>query len=119
MRFENQYKKSKLIVFSKYRRRNHKLYIDGKQLEHVDEYTYLGMVSYRTGCLRQTSLSLSKKASKASMSFLQALHKKNIPINILLKGFDTTIHEKFGNLTPEQYFMKTDTDLRMFEDGSL
>ena len=74
------------------------------------------------------------------MSFLQALHKKNIPINILLKGFDTTIwpiltygsevwgtfsfqsktmYDKVGNLTPEQYFMKTDTDLRMFEDGSL
>ena len=125
-------RKSKLIVSSKYRRRNHKLYINGKQLEQVDEYTYLGIVFYRTGCLRQAPLSLSKKASETSMSLLQALHKKNIPINILLKVFDITVgpiltygsevwgtfslhsktmYDKFGNLTPEQYFMKTDTEL--------
>ena len=63
-------KRSKVIVFSKYRRRNHKLYISGEQLEQVDEYTYLGIVFYRTGCLRQAPLSLIKKASKASMSLL-------------------------------------------------
>ena len=125
-------KKSKLVVFSKYRRRNHKRYINEEQLEQVAKYTYLGIVFYRTGCLRQAPLSLSKKASKASMSLLQALCKKNIPINILLKVFDTTVgpiltygseiwcsfslqsktmYDKFGNLTPEQYFMKTDTEL--------
>ena len=124
-------KKSKLIVFSKYRRRNHKLYINGEQLEQVDEYTYLGILFYRTGCLRQASLSLRKKASKASMSLLQALCKKNISINILLNVFDNTVGPILtcgsevwgsfslqsktmydnGNLTPEQYFMKTDTEL--------
>ena len=79
--FKINIKKSKLIVFGKCRRRNHKLYINGEQLEQVDEYTYLGFVFYRTGCLRQPPLSLSKKASKASMSLLQALRKENIPIN--------------------------------------
>ena len=84
-------KRSKLIAFSKYRRRNHKLYFNGEHLEQVDEYTYLGVIFYRTGCLREAPLSLNKKASKASMSLLQALCKKNIPINILLKAFDTTV----------------------------
>ena len=105
-------------------------YINREQLEQVDEYSYLGIVCFRTGCLRQTPLSLSKKASEASMLLLQALCKKNIPIDILLKVFDTnvrpmltygsevwgsfslqskTMYDKFGNLTPEQYFMKTDT----------
>ena len=84
-------KKSKLIVFSKYRRRNQKRYINGEQLQQVDKYTYLGIVFYRTGCLRQAPLSLSNKASEASMSLLQALCKKNIPIKILLKVFDTTV----------------------------
>ena len=66
------------------------------------------------------------------MSLLQALCKKNIPINILLKAFDTTVgsiltygsevwgsfslqsktmYDEFGSLTPEQYFMKTETEL--------
>ena len=66
------------------------------------------------------------------MSLLQALCKKNIPINILLNVFDATVgpiltygsevwgtfslqsktmYDKFGKLTPEQYFMKTDPEL--------
>ena len=78
-------KQSKLIVFSKYKRLYHKLCINGEQLEQVDEYTYLDVVFSRTGCLRQAPFSLSKKASRVSMSLLQALCKKNIPINIYLK----------------------------------
>ena len=73
------------------------------------------------------------------MSLLQALCKKNISINILLKVFDTkvgpiltygsavwgtfslqskTMYDKFGSFTPEQYFMKTDTELTCTYDFS-
>ena len=43
--------KSKVIVFSKYRRRNYKLFVNGAILEQVDSYTYLDVDFHRTGNL--------------------------------------------------------------------
>ena len=37
--------KSKVIVFSKYRRKNYKIFVNGTILEQVDSYTYLGVIS--------------------------------------------------------------------------
>ena len=123
--------KSKVIVFSKYRRKNYKIFVNGTILEQVDSYTYLGVDFHRTGNLKHASLSLSKKGMKATNSLLKVLLTKNLPPNMLIKLFDQTIvpiltyaseiwgtfslqsktvFDDFGNLTPEKQYLKTDTE---------
>ena len=123
--------KSKVIVFSKCRRRNYKIFVNGIILEQVDSYTYLGVDFHRTGNLKHASLSLSKKGMKAPNSLLKVLLTKNLPPNMLIKLFDQTmvpiltyasevwgtfslqsktVFDDFGNLTPEKQYLKTDTE---------
>ena len=123
--------KSKVIVFSKYRRTNYKIFVNGTILEQVDSYTYQGADFHRTGNLKHASLSLSKKGMKATNSLLKILLTKNLPPSTFIKLFDQTIVpiltyaseiwgnfslqsktvlDDFGNLTPEKHYLKTDTE---------
>ena len=72
--------KSKVIVFSKYRRRNYKIFVNGTILEQVYSYTYLGVDFHRTGNLKHASLSPSKKGMKAKKFTAQdTAYKKLTP----------------------------------------
>ena len=62
--------KSKVIVFSKYRKRNYEIFIDGTILEQVGSFTNLGVDFHRTGNFKYVSQSLCKKGMKASNSLL-------------------------------------------------
>ena len=83
--------KSKVIVFSKYRKRNYKIFIDGTILERVDFFTYLGVDFHRTGNFKYASQSLCKKGLKASNSLLKVLLAKMLSTKILIKIIDQTI----------------------------
>ena len=123
--------KSKVIVFSTYRRRNYEIFVNGTILEQVDSYTYLGVDFHRTGNLKHASLSLSKKGMKATNSLLKILLTKNVPPSMFIKLFDQTVvpiltyaseiwstfslqsktvFDDFGNLTPDKQYLKTDTE---------
>ena len=82
---------SKVIIFSKCRKRNYKIVIDGTILEQVDSFTYLKVDFHRTGNFKYASQSLCKKGLKASNSLLKVLLAENLSPRILIKIFDQTI----------------------------
>ena len=123
--------KSKVIVFSKYRKRNYKIFIDGTILEQVDSFTSLGADFHRTGNFKYASQSLCKKGLKASNSLLKVLLAKNLSPRIFIKIFDQTIlpvltcgseiwgtfslqsktiFDDLGNIIPEKQYLNTDIE---------
>ena len=123
--------KSKVIIFSKCRKRNYKIVIDGTILEQVDSFTYLGVDFHRTGNFKYASQSLCKKGLKASNSLLKVLLAKNLSPRILIKIFDQTvlpiltygseiwgtfslqsktIFDDLGNIIPEKQYLNTDIE---------
>ena len=78
--------KSKVIVFSKYKKRNYKIFINGTILGQVDFFTYLGVDFHRAGNFKYGSHSLCKKGLKASNSLLKVLLAKSCHQRFSLKS---------------------------------
>jgi len=85
------YDKTKCMTFNKRGdKEKHILSINGNQLENVKSYKYLGITISSKNCsLLGTLNDLSVKANRALFSLKTNLSLMKMPINILLKLFDT------------------------------
>ena len=89
-------KKSKILIFGTQSKRrlflSSKWYFGDKQLECVDEYTYLGLTFHYTGNFKIAIASLYNKALRAYYCLMDKLSNvENIPIKTLLKLFSSVV----------------------------
>lgn len=86
--------KTKVMVFtkSKVRLRRIKEFKFGESvLERVEEYTYLGIVFNWNGSFAKAKKALHDKAMRAMYSIVQKGRKLSLPINVMLKLFDSCV----------------------------
>lgn len=84
--------KTKILIFSKGRiSKNEKYFLNGKEIEVVKSYKYLGVFFARSGCFLTTRNYLKNQATKAMYSLLQKCRKHNMSIECQLDMFDKAI----------------------------
>ena len=84
--------KTKVLVFNKTGRLiKCPIYYEGKELESVDSYKYLGIQFAASGKFTKCKLDLYKKANKAAFKLQQCLSSTNPSISTLLHLYDHTI----------------------------
>ncbi len=64
---------------------------DGKQLEIVDEFKYLGIVLNFNGRFKNAINSISKQASRVMYAVLAKCRKHNLPIDFQVDYFNKTV----------------------------
>ncbi len=85
-------KKTKICIFSKRKSNiNFQFSYDGKPLEIVDSFKYLGVTFYRTGKFSVNINNLRDQAQKAMFALLAKGRELSLPIDILLDYFDKTV----------------------------
>ena len=84
--------KTKVVVFSKSKfRQIPDFFYNGKRLEVVDEFSYLGILFNYNGKFHKTKARLVEQARRAMFSVVSKARKLNLPISIQLHLFDTMI----------------------------
>ena len=84
--------KTKILIFAKDRLSKYdKYYFNGKCLEIVNEYKYLGIIFSRSGSFARTKKYLSDQANKAMFSLLKKIRVLNLPISMQIELFNKTI----------------------------
>ena len=86
-------KNTKCITFQKQNKVNKRssLFIDGKVVQNVSEFTYLGVNIKSNGSFQSTLKSLSCKASCPIFALNSRFKLNKIPVKAAFKLFDTTI----------------------------
>ena len=113
--------KTKLMLFNA-SNNNHKFYFAGIRIIETKEYSYLGIVFKKNGCLKTAIAKLNSKALKAQFSIKQNMYNANP--SVLLKLYDTLIKPislygvEVWNLHAINWKDKTLNDL-MMEDNFL
>lgn len=80
------------MIFSKRKvRKNIEYYLNGKKLEIVDTFTYLGVLFKYNGCLIETRKKRIEQAHKALFSIYKLIQNESIPIDVKLKMFDSMV----------------------------
>ncbi len=84
--------KTKVIVFSKrkYKLKDNILF-DGKVLESVDEFKYLGVTFSTNGRFVKCKTERVKKAQRAMFSVIKKSRAKHLPIDVQLHLFDSMV----------------------------
>lgn len=84
--------KTKVMIFSKRKvRKNIEFYLNGKKLEIVDTFTYLGVLFKYNGCFIETRNKRIEQAHKALFSIYKLIQNESIPIDVKLKMFDSMV----------------------------
>ena len=84
--------KTKVVVFTRKRNKKYdKFTFGGKELEIVDQYTYLGVIFSKNGKFHKARKHLCNQANKALFAVLQKGNKLNLPLDLQLKLFDEAI----------------------------
>lgn len=84
--------KTKVMIFSKRKvRKNIEFYLNGKKLEIVDTFTYLGVLFKYNGCFIETRKKRIEQAHKALFSIYKLIQNESIPIDVKLKMFDSMV----------------------------
>ena len=85
--------KTKISIFSRGKTKTNKynfLY-KGNKIEIVDSYKYLGIEFRSTGSFKFTIDSLKQQASRAMYALISKIRRHNLPIDIQLELFDSTV----------------------------
>ena len=85
--------KTKISIFSRGKTKTDKynfLY-NGNKIEIVDSYKYLGIEFRSTGSFKLTIDSLKQQASRAMFALISKNRRHNLPIDIQLELFDSTV----------------------------
>jgi hypothetical protein len=84
--------KTKLYVFEKRKSRNLPyIFINGEQIERVDEFTYLGITFTYTGTLLKAVKTLSEQALRAYHSLLNIFDRVKLDVKTKLHMFDSMV----------------------------
>ena len=84
--------KTKVVIFSKGKLRKKPTFeFDNKNLEIVDQYKYLGIIMNFTGKFNVAVRNLCEQARKAMFSLINKTRKLNLPINLQIELFESTI----------------------------
>ena len=85
-------KKSKIMIFNKSGRKSkEKFFVEGKELEIVQTYTYLGIDISASGSFTQAIKELSSKAKKAMIPLYKTVIQFQMPFSKSLRLFQTFI----------------------------
>ena len=86
-------KKTKIVIFQKKRRKStalkHHFFINKKEIEITDNYTYLGVKFSTNGSFKEHKVSLKEKAKRSIFATRQHLDFLKLPIDISNKLFDS------------------------------
>ena len=85
------YTKTKVIVFGTNKPENYTFYINGKLIETVKDYKYLGVVFASSGSFLMCRKHIVSQANKAMHLLYQRIFNLNLPIDLQIKLFDHTI----------------------------
>lgn len=84
--------KTKVMIFCKRKAKHkYKFTFQGAELEIVDTYTYLGVVFKYNGSFIETKKKLIDQSQKSLFCIYKLIRNEYIPIDILLKMFDSMI----------------------------
>ena len=84
--------KTKSMVFSKGKvRRKFEFKLQGKNIELVDTYSYLGLIFKCNGTFNEAKKKLVNQAQKALYSLYKSIRNQAIPLDLQLKMFDAMV----------------------------
>lgn len=84
--------KSKIIVFSRGKIRNiPDFWYEGKLIEVVFEYTYLGVIFSNNGTFKKAKTKLVDQANRAMFGLLQRIRALSLPLDMSIDLFDKTV----------------------------
>ena len=84
--------KSKVIIFSKRKSRNMPhFYLQGNEIEIVDDYMYLGVIFNYNGSFKKAKTKLIDQARRSMFAVYKRIRNNSIPIDIQLKLFDSIV----------------------------
>ena len=79
------------ITRGRYRNENYNFIYNGKKLETVDEFIYLGICFTKKGLTNKTVACRETASKKAMFSFLNRCKQNHIPIDVQLEVFNRTV----------------------------
>ena len=83
--------KTKIMVFDERIKKAHNIKINGRAIEEVDTFKYLGVLFSKTRSFFKTKQHVAEQAGKAMFSLLKKIRNLDLPIDCQLKLFDSTI----------------------------
>ena len=84
--------KIKICVFESHKSKNtHKFFIEGREIEIVDSFTYLGIKFYYTGSFNLAFRTLQEQALRAFGTLLQLFDRLPLDIKTKLSLFDSMV----------------------------
>ena len=83
--------KTKIVIFGSKAKPKLKFTLDGRELEIVNIYKYLGTYFNRSGSFLTTRKHLAQQARKALFLIYKRVNNLNLPIDLIFKLFDHTI----------------------------
>ena len=85
--------KTKISIFSrgKTNPNRYNFLYSGRKIEIVDSYKYLGIEFTSTGSFKSTIESLKQQASRAMFALISKSRRHNLPVDIQLQLFDSTV----------------------------
>ena len=85
------YEKTKIVIFGTRKLDKHAFYMDGNIIEIVNNYKYLGVLLSNNGSFLNARKSIHYKANKAMHLLYMRINNLDLPIDLQLKLFDSTI----------------------------
>ena len=79
------------ITRGRYRNENYEFVYNGKKLETVEEFNYLGICFTKKGLTNKTVTGRETASKKAMFSFLNKCKQNHIPIDVQLEVFNKTV----------------------------
>ena len=79
------------MVFGERIKKAHNIKINGRAIEEVDTFKYLGVLFSKTRSFFKTKQHVAEQARKAMFSLLKKSRNLYLPIDCQLKLFDSTI----------------------------
>ena len=83
--------KTKVLIFGARKMGTTKFMMDGYEIESVTNYKYLGVVISNNGSFLNARKSVYEKANKAMYLLYKRINNLNLPLDLQLKLFDSTI----------------------------
>ena len=112
-------KKSKTMILNKSGKMIKKyFYINGKPLEPVQSFCYLGFDVKASGTVKHAMNILCEKASKAMRPLFQTIARFNLPVKISLRIFHAYI-EPIALYNAENWTAFTDKEIEKFSSNTL
>ena len=85
------YEKTKIVIFGTRKLDKYAFYMDGNVIEIVNNYRYLGVLLSNNGSFLNARKSIHDKANKAMHLLYMRINNLDLPIDLQLKLFDSTI----------------------------